>query len=188
MHRSLSVPVLDQEPAIWPDDLFHGDPASRLRSRWCVYHVRPRAEKVLARYLRSRQVSYFLPQSERQKRYQRRLVRSYLVLFPGYVFALINDQNVERTFGSKAIIRSLEVDDQEQFLATQEDEAAEPANLQSIQSRIELRISQFKERVAAAQETAAAVSEELVASENNLRKWIANLATVREQLSSRTPA
>jgi len=109
------VPVLDQEPAVWPENLFELDPTSRLSDRWCVYHVRPRTEKVFARYLRNCQIGYFLPQSERQKRYQRRLVRSHLVLFPGYVFALINEQNLERTFASKAIIRSLSVDEQHQI-------------------------------------------------------------------------
>lgn len=108
------MPVLDREPAVWPEDLFELSSEPHVSSRWCAYHVRPRSEKVFARFLRSREIGYFLPQTERQKRYQRRLVRSHLVLFPGYVFALINEQNLERTFASKAIIRSLSIDNQPQ--------------------------------------------------------------------------
>lgn len=106
------MPVLEQEPSLWPESLFDVGPERSLAARWRAYHVRPRTEKMVARHFRSCQIAYFLPQSERQKRYQRRLVRSYLVLFPGYVFALLDDQNLERAVSSKAIIRALAIDDQ----------------------------------------------------------------------------
>jgi transcriptional antiterminator RfaH len=112
---SLTVPVLEQEPPVWPENLFDLGVESRRAGHWCAYHVRPRTEKVVARYLRTRSIAYFLPQSERQKRYQRRLVRSHLVLFPGYVFAVINHENLVRSFDSKAIIRTLGIDDQHQI-------------------------------------------------------------------------
>jgi transcription antitermination factor NusG len=106
------VPVLDREPALWPEHLFECGVGSRVSDRWRVYQVRPRTEKLLARYLRSRDIAYFLPQIERRKRYQRRLVRSHVVLFPGYVFAVVNDQSLERPLEAKAIICSLNIDDQ----------------------------------------------------------------------------
>jgi transcription antitermination factor NusG len=112
---SLAVPVLDQEPVVWPENLFELAVERRLADRWRAYHVRPRTEKVVARYLRSRNIAYFLPQIERRKRYQRRLVRSHLVLFPGYAFALLDEQNLERGFESKEIIRSLSIDNQQQL-------------------------------------------------------------------------
>jgi transcription antitermination factor NusG len=109
------VPVLGREPAVWPEHLFELSSESRLSDRWRAYQVRPRTEKVVARCFRNRQIAHFLPQVERHKRYQRRLVCSHLVLFPGYVFALVNDQNLERVFESKAIIRSLSIDDQDRI-------------------------------------------------------------------------
>jgi transcription antitermination factor NusG len=109
------VPVLDREPAVWPEHLFELASESRRSGQWRAYQVRPRTEKVVARYFHNRQIAYFLPQIERRKRYQRRLVCSHLVLFPGYVFALVNDQNLERGFESKAIIRSLCIDDQDRI-------------------------------------------------------------------------
>jgi transcription antitermination factor NusG len=65
--------------------------------------------------LRSHNIAYYLPQMERRRRYQRRLVRSQLVLFPGYVFILLNDNDPARRIEYKAIIRSLTITDQEQI-------------------------------------------------------------------------
>ena len=56
--------------------------------RWWVLHVRPRAEKMLARKLRVRRVGYYLPQHEQSKTYQRRTVASRAPVFPGYLFVL----------------------------------------------------------------------------------------------------
>jgi transcription antitermination factor NusG len=109
------MPVLEEEPALWPPDLFARAIESRSGESWRAYHVRPRAEKAVARYLRSRSIPYFLPQIERRRRYQRRLVCSRLVLFPGYVFSLFNDQDPSRRAESKAIIRCLAIDDQGQI-------------------------------------------------------------------------
>ena len=74
-----------------------------------------RTEKAVVRSFRSREIAYFLPQIERRKRYQRRFVCSYVVLFPGYVFARLNKQFLARTFESNAIVRSLQIDDQQRL-------------------------------------------------------------------------
>jgi transcription antitermination factor NusG len=109
------MPVLDHEPSAWPIDLFDADHAAGDGGRWCVYHVRPRSEKVVARQLRSRGVPHFLPQFERRQRYQRRLVRSFLPLFPGYVFVVGNQSEAEATADLKELVGVLKVDDQRQI-------------------------------------------------------------------------
>jgi transcriptional antiterminator RfaH len=109
------MPVLDREPAVWPEHLFELDIESRAFEQWRAFQVRPRTEKSVARCFRSRHIAYYLPQIERRKRYQRRLVCSHLVLFPGYVFARANDQILTRPLESKAIIRSLKIDDQDRI-------------------------------------------------------------------------
>jgi transcription antitermination factor NusG len=109
------VPVLDKEPITWPTDLFNASVESRFPDQWCVFHVRPRSEKAFARYLRSREIGYFLPQMECRKRYQRRLVRSHIVLFPSYIFVLINEQSRIPALASKDVIRTLAIDDQERI-------------------------------------------------------------------------
>ncbi len=109
------MPVLDREPAVWPQDLFARNLESAGPHEWRAYHVRPRTEKAVARHLRSQNIAYYLPQMERRRRYQRRLVRSQLVLFPGYVFICLNDQESARRIEYKAIIRSLAITDQDQI-------------------------------------------------------------------------
>jgi transcription antitermination factor NusG len=109
------MPVLDQEPAVWPEQLFELEIEPGTFEQWRAFQVRPRTEKAVARCLRSRQIAYFLPQIKRQKRYQRRLVCSHLVLFPGYVFARASDHNLARPLESKAVIRTLKIDDQERI-------------------------------------------------------------------------
>jgi transcription antitermination factor NusG len=109
------MPVLEREPAVWPQDLFARSLESAGAPEWRAYHVRPRTEKAVARHLRSHNIAYYLPQMERRRRYQRRLVRSQLVLFPGYVFILLNDNDPARRIEYKAIIRSLTITDQEQI-------------------------------------------------------------------------
>lgn len=105
------MPVLGQQPAVWPEHLFETGVESTGSLRWIALHVRPRTEKVVARYLRNHNNPYFLPQVERRKRYQRRLVRSHLVLFPGYVFALHGDAILDRPLEAKEIIRTLKIND-----------------------------------------------------------------------------
>ncbi len=109
------MPVLEREPSAWPHDLFDSENATGESGRWCVYHVRPRSEKVVARRLRSRQIPHFLPQYERRQRYQRRLVQSYLPLFPGYVFVVGTENDAEAPADLKELVGILRVDDQRQF-------------------------------------------------------------------------
>jgi transcription antitermination factor NusG len=109
------MPVLDREPAVWPPELFARSLESAGAHEWRAYHVRPRTEKSVARHLRSHNIPYYLPQMERRRRYQRRLVRSQLVLFPGYVFIVLNDHEAAPRIEYKSIIRSLAITDQEQI-------------------------------------------------------------------------
>jgi transcription termination/antitermination protein NusG len=111
--RSAALPILDREPSVWPEDLFEVRMQTCDPDPWLVCHVRPRTEKTVARRLRSLGIAYFLPQNERRKRYQRRLVRSHLPLFPGYIFVVANDSDPGRTI--KEIVRSLIVNDQQQI-------------------------------------------------------------------------
>jgi transcriptional antiterminator RfaH len=107
--------VIDEVPALWPKSLFQEKFGLQCSGFWWAYQVAPRAEKAVARHLRSCDVSYFLPQYERCKRYQRRLVRSYLPLFPGYIFVLRTDFDLERAAESKQIVRALTIVDQLRF-------------------------------------------------------------------------
>lgn len=115
------MPVLSREPMVFPDNLLDdsGIPQSSVSGSgfWWVLHTRPRAEKSLARLLLRQNVSYFLPIHERRRRVQRRLVCSYLPLFPGYVF-LYGDEEARRlALETNLVANTLTVGDQQQLSA-----------------------------------------------------------------------
>jgi len=110
------MPVLSSEPSLAPEDLFmsrgHMDFTA---ARWWVVHTRPRAEKVLARQLHRRGVSFFLPLYERSRRLQRRLVTSWLPLFPGYVFLRGTEDSRYAALETKQIVGCIHVEEQERL-------------------------------------------------------------------------
>lgn len=106
------MPVLKKEAVCYPRDLFT-NPAPVARDReWFVLHTRPRSEKAIARQMEKASVPCFLPVYERRYRKQRRLVRSYLPLFPGYVFVLANQEERWNAATSNHVANVLSVPDQ----------------------------------------------------------------------------
>ncbi len=82
------MPLRQLEPFLFPENLFLDWDREESSARWWVVHTKPRVEKAMARLLlRSRQ-AFFLPLYERQWRNKNRLFRSFLPLFPGYLFVL----------------------------------------------------------------------------------------------------
>jgi len=67
------------------------------KRRWWCLHAKPRQEKTTARYLRSRELTYYLPQIVQESRTPGgRKIRSLLPLFTGYLFLQCDDrQRVE---------------------------------------------------------------------------------------------
>ena len=113
------MPVLPAEPFIFPESMFSLEssevlPQSEL-DRWWVLHTRPRSEKALARLLVRKHISFFLPQHERQRRIQRRLVRSYIPLFPGYLFLRGDETDRQTALETNLVAGSLHVENQEQL-------------------------------------------------------------------------
>lgn len=77
------MPILNREPDLFPAHLFGDSEKSGL---WYVVQTKSRHEKAIARHLLESSISYYLPQHERKIRRARRIFRSYLPLFPGYIF------------------------------------------------------------------------------------------------------
>src|SRR5262245_45746376 len=64
-----AMPVLPLEPFLYPEELFREDGETPdIAGQWWVLHTRPRAEKALARKLRQKDVSFFLPLLPRSNR------------------------------------------------------------------------------------------------------------------------
>ncbi|HUG91134.1 MAG TPA: transcription termination/antitermination NusG family protein [Planctomycetaceae bacterium] len=106
--------VLPAEPFLFPYDLLTS-PHGSDEQRWWALHTRPRAEKALARQLRSRSVPFFLPLHERRRILQRRLVRSFLPLFPSYLFVRGTDEDRVESLKSNMVVQCLPVADQERL-------------------------------------------------------------------------
>jgi transcription antitermination factor NusG len=111
------MPLLSVEPFIFPDDLLQKPADTEGSSCWWVLHARPRTEKTLARRFIERGTPFFLPLHQREWRNRGRLFRSYLPLFPGYVF-LHGDEEIRlAALETNLIVNVLPVQDQPQLHA-----------------------------------------------------------------------
>jgi hypothetical protein len=87
------MPILPEEPSTHPEDLFDHDLFVSERGRkWRLAHTRPRQEKVLARFLRSREIPYFMPCSQKRHIIRGKMFISFLPIFPGYLFIYADDE------------------------------------------------------------------------------------------------
>lgn len=91
----------------------------RFPGRWYVAHTRSRAEKILAKELGRLGIRNYLPLMERTTRSPatRRLSKSIVPVFPGYVFFLGTDQERYRALTTNRIARVLEVPNQKQLVS-----------------------------------------------------------------------
>ncbi len=110
------MPVLPLEPYLHPANLFDQPVDAHDPSlQWWVMHTRPCAEKVLARKLHHRGISFFLPLYQRRKPFRGRLLTSHLPLFTGYIFVRGNEQHRVQALKTNTVAKSIAVNDQEQL-------------------------------------------------------------------------
>jgi transcriptional antiterminator RfaH len=108
------MPILSAEPTQLPDDLFEEnvEPLRFAEQRWWVLHVKPRQEKSLARDLRSRAISFFLPLVRNRLTVRGRGVDSFTPLFAGYLFLLADRNDWLQALATRRVVKPLEVVDQ----------------------------------------------------------------------------
>jgi transcriptional antiterminator RfaH len=110
------MPLLPQEPSLYPADLFQAAAlSSEPQSAWSALYVKARAEKSLARKLLAQRIGFFLPLYEQTSRAAGRVRRSYLPLFPGYLFLHAGEEARVRVLETNLVSRFLPVADQEQL-------------------------------------------------------------------------
>lgn len=80
-----------------------------MKRDWYVLHVRPRTEKKVVRYLEIYGYFRHLPLREKVYRLQRRKVRRYLPLFPGYVFTRLFPDERIRMLQTNLLVRTIPV-------------------------------------------------------------------------------
>jgi transcriptional antiterminator RfaH len=112
------MPLLPLEPYLFPEDLLSQPPGcTEAPGRWWVLHTRPRCEKSLARKLLGGKIPFFLPLYQRQWAAQGRRFRSYMPLFPGYVFLHGDEEARLAALVTNQVAQVLPVADQHQLHA-----------------------------------------------------------------------
>jgi transcription antitermination factor NusG len=109
------MPLLPLEQYVFPDNLLASPDSLPEGGSWWVLHTRPRAEKALARSFLGRGVSFFLPLQKREFRCRGRAMRSYLPLFPGYVFLHGEGPQRLQALETNLVARALPVPNQEEL-------------------------------------------------------------------------
>jgi transcriptional antiterminator RfaH len=100
------MPLLKKETEVFPHDLFaRSEP-------WLVVHVRSRQEKLLARHLMRKDVPFYLPQIEKSTRRSGRTFKSFVPLFPGYVFMRGAAEARDVAWRSNVVANIIDVEDQ----------------------------------------------------------------------------
>lgn len=106
------MPILEREPDIFPDDLFHGARCSDETEPWWALYTRPRCEKELLRRLRACEIPSYcplIPRSFRSPAGRKRT--SYMPLFRGYVFLRGDDERRGRALTTNCVARCVSVPD-----------------------------------------------------------------------------
>jgi len=109
------MPVLCLEPMVWPESLLDSRIDGHFGEQWWVLHVKPRAEKSLARKCFARQTRYFLPQYRHQHGGQGRTKDSYLPLFPGYLFLYGTERERLMALETNLVVNVLSVPNQSEL-------------------------------------------------------------------------
>lgn len=108
------MPILQRETSQFPEDLLDGFHAAE--SRWWAINTKARQEKALGRQLLSHEIPFYLPLSPKSSRIGQRNFRSYLPVFPGYVFAYATDEQRAKIFSTNRVCQALPVPDENELL------------------------------------------------------------------------
>lgn len=102
----------ENPPTAWPEGKLIGDFAGT----WWVAHTKSRNEKALAWQMQKKDVSYFLPMTEKVHRRRGRTFRSLLPLFTGYVFFCGDEEQRVEVLRTNRVANIIEVKDQSQLV------------------------------------------------------------------------
>src|SRR5688572_20857193 len=106
------MPLLASETTLFPPDILDRTAGPDPGARWWVVHTRPRAEKSLARKLLSLDLAFYLPTRHQAWRSNGRSFKSYLPLFPGYVFLHARPEDRTAVLATGTVANFLPVPDQ----------------------------------------------------------------------------
>lgn len=102
----------ENPPIIWPED----KGIRQFEGTWWVAHTKSRNEKALAWQMQKRDISYFLPMTQKVSRTRGRTIRSMLPLFSGYVFFCGDEKQRIEVLQTNRVANLIEVRDQSGFV------------------------------------------------------------------------
>ena len=98
------------------DELFGELAPAPEGQRWEVIHTKPRCEKKLAEYAQRNGITYYLPQMDSKRVYQRRVVSFTKPMFPSYLFCVLGPRSRQTLLISGYTVSFIRVHQQEQLL------------------------------------------------------------------------
>jgi transcription antitermination factor NusG len=110
------VPILKEEPSLFPESLLDAVPMGAAERRWLAIYTRARQEKSLARELLKYQIPFYLPLVRKTNVSRGRKRTSLVPLFGGYIFLFGSDDERVRTLATNRISRVLPVEDPDQLV------------------------------------------------------------------------
>ena len=110
------MPILPRQRDIFPASLFDEPPAADGRG-WIAFYTLSRREKDLMRKLEAATVPFYSPLVKRRLRSPGGRTRiSYVPLFPGYVFSLVDDEQRRTALATNTVARWLPIGDADAFV------------------------------------------------------------------------
>jgi transcription antitermination factor NusG len=111
------MPILPRQRDIFPDTLFDEPTAADGRG-WIAFYTLSRREKDLMRKLEAASIPFYAPLVQRRLRSPGGRTRlSYVPLFPGYVFSLVDDDQRRAALATNTVARWLPIGDAVAFVA-----------------------------------------------------------------------
>lgn len=109
----IHMPILNAETDIFPEDLFDRESWSEdAEQQWWALYTRSRCEKELMRRLKSHGIAYYGPTVEKRGRTPRgRALKSFVPLFPNYVFMFGNASERYAALQTNCVSRDISVID-----------------------------------------------------------------------------
>jgi transcriptional antiterminator RfaH len=118
------MPILPRQRDVFPDDLLEDSSALAVCGRavgelgWVAFYTLSRREKDLMRKLAAATIPFYAPLVKRRLRSPGGRVRmSFVPLFPGYVFSLVDDDQRRTALATNTVARWLPIGDPADFVS-----------------------------------------------------------------------
>lgn len=112
------MPILPDEPVLYPPDLWTGQDGPEPGRPWWCLHTKPRQEKSVARDLMVRGLTFYLPLVVQESRTPTgRKIRSRVPLFTSYVFFQGDDEQRRAALTTNRLVHALPVPDPDGLVA-----------------------------------------------------------------------